>query len=228
MKKYVLVAGVFSLSLLTAFLLVRTGFPGFPRYGWAKMGLASGYLAAAVVVGGLGSPLGRWLIAGFFCAWWGDFFLIGTGNGYFLSGLAAFLAGHLCYSIAFVAQGSRRGVAPVLWFLLAIPGVMLFVQIQPGIPAGLRLPVALYICVITAMVSLALGCLGRPGGTLLAVGAGLFYLSDIGVASHAFGGGPMEPFRQLVRFYFPGQYVLVAAIAVARYSARKKGMVPVQ
>ena len=222
MKKYVLAGCGFALCVLIAGLLAGAGFDGFPHYGWAKMALATGYLVVAVAGGALGCALGRWLFAGFLCAWWGDFFLIGPGNTFFLCGLVAFLSGHVCYSVACIVHGARWGAAGFLWVGLAMVGLFLYAQLWPGIPAGLGIPVALYICVITAMVSLALACLGRSGGLLLACGAVLFFLSDIGVASHAFGGDRMDPFRQLVKLYFPRQYLLAAAIPVARFMTARR------
>jgi uncharacterized membrane protein YhhN len=221
-RKYAVATSIFALFILVALLLVHFHFDGkFHGHAWMKMALATGYLAAALAMGALDSRLGRWLLLGFACAWWGDFLLIGPKNPFFLAGLIAFLLGHVCYCAAYAAHGARWRVAGVSYLVLACPGAVLAWNLWPGIPAGMHLPVMLYLAVITLMVALSFGCVRRPGGWLLALGAVLFYLSDMGVSSHAFGGAHMEPFKRLVALYFPGQYVLALAIPVARRAAGK-------
>ncbi len=215
-RKYAAVVFIFMLFVTSAALLVHFCFSRLPGYGMPKMGLATGYLVAAVVLGALESRLGRWLLLGFACAWWGDFLLMGPKDTFFLAGLIAFLLGHVCYCIAYATHGAKGRVALVAYAVLAIPGMVLVWNLWPGIPAGLRLPVMLYLAVITLMVALSFGCVGRPGGWLLVLGALLFYLSDMGVSSHAFGDAHMEPFKKLVALYFPGQYILALAIPIAR------------
>ncbi len=221
MKKYLAMGIVFILFVLTALFFAKVFFGGISNFAWMKMGLASGYLLAAVGLGAPGFRLGRWLLPGFCCAWWGDFFLIGPGNGFFLAGLVAFLLGHVCYCIAYATHGARWGVALISSAVLACPGAVLVWKLWPGIPAGLGAPVIVYLTVITMMVSLSFGCVGRPAGWFLVLGAVLFYLSDMGVSSQAFGGADMGPLKQLVKLYFPGQYVLAAAIFIARRSQEK-------
>ena len=220
-KKYGAVVSVLVLFVAAASLLVRLCFNQFPGYGLTKMALATGYLVLAVALGALDSRLGRWLLLGFACAWWGDFLLIGPGNGFFLAGLIAFLLGHVCYCIAYATHGPRWSVAGVSYLVLACPGAVLVWNLWPGIPAGLGLPVMAYLSVITLMVALSVACIGRPGASLLVLGAVLFYLSDIGVSSHAFGDAPTVALKWLVILYFPGQYILALAIPVARRAAEK-------
>ena len=104
---------------------------------------------------------------------------------------------------------------------LAGLGAVLVWTLWPGIPAGLGLPVMLYLAAIALMVALSFACFGRPGGRLLVLGAVLFMLSDVGVSAHAFGDTRMEPFKRLTVLYFPGQYLLALAIPVARRMAAK-------
>lgn len=222
-KKYAAATVVFPLFVAVAAMVVRLGFNGFPGYGMPKMCLATGYLVAAVLMGALDSRLGRWLLLGFACAWWGDFLLIGPGNGFFLAGLIAFLLGHVCYSIACATHGPRWGVAGVSYLALAGLGAVLVWKLWPGIPAGLGMPVVLYLAAITLMVALSFACVGRPGGWLLVLGAVLFTLSDVGVSAYAFGDTRMAPFKPLTVLYFPGQYLLALAIPIAR---RKRHLNP--
>ncbi len=220
-KKYALPVRVYVLFLVVAVLLVRLGFDGFPNYGWIKMAVATGYLLAAVVMGASDSRLGAWLLRGFACAWWGDFFLMGPGKLFFLAGLIAFLLGHVCYCVAFATHGARWRIALPSYLVLACPGAFLLWKCWPGIPAGLGLPAVVYLAAITLMVALSFACIGRPGAWLLVVGAVLFYLSDMGVSAHAFGKEQMDLLKPLVILYFPAQYLLALAIPVARRAAKK-------
>lgn len=220
-RKYAALLFLFLLFVAVAAMLERLYFRGFPGYGMAKMGLATGYLVLAVTLGALDSRLGRWLLLGFAFAWWGDFLLIGPGNGFFLAGLVAFLLGHICYCVAFATHGPRWGMAAATYLVLSFPGAALLWKLWPGIPAGLGFPVLLYLVTITLMVALSFACIVRPGGWLLVLGAVLFYLSDMGVSAHAFGDSGMGPFKRLVILYFPGQYLLALAIPLARRSLAK-------
>lgn len=221
LRKYLALVLVFAVFIAVAALLVRFCFDRFPHYGGPKMALATGYLLAAVLMGALNSRLGRWLLLGLACAWWGDFLLMGPKDTFFLAGLLAFLAGHLCYCVAYATHGARARVVLPSLAVLAIPGMVLVWNLWPGIPAGLRVPVMLYLTAITLMVALSFGCIGRPAGWILVLGALLFYLSDMGVSSRAFGGADMAPFKSLAPLYFPGQYLLAVAIPVARRAAGK-------
>lgn len=141
----------------------------------------------------------------------GDVFLMFPG--YFIQGLVSFLVAHLFY-IALFRQGvpwlaSRRGALAVLAYGLCMY-VVLWVG---GLPAGLRVPVALYVVAIGLMAAQAIGraqvhalVQTRPqdrwSAVAVAVGAGLFMLSDTLLAINRFVSPlPWSPVWVLCTYY---------------------------
>ncbi|MFC4224734.1 lysoplasmalogenase [Lysinibacter cavernae] len=118
--------------------------------------------------------------AGIVLSWLGD---ITLGN--FVVGLTFFLLAHIAYIVLF-AQAFRGRVAkwtPVyfVWF-----GLLVW-MLLPHLGA-LLVPVIAYGLVLAAMATVA-----TRGGALLALGGGLFVLSDSVLAIHMFYPDPVVP-----------------------------------
>jgi uncharacterized membrane protein YhhN len=104
----------------------------------------------------------------------------------FLAGLGAFLLGHLAFAVAFAA----RGISP-LWTVLAAAVLLIACArvlswLLPHVAPPMRAPVVAYALVITAMVASAIGAMAAGAPALLAVGAAMFYASDLAVARDRF------------------------------------------
>ena len=118
-----------------------------------------------------------WFVAALVLSLAGDVFLLGDDR-WFLAGLAAFLAGHLAYTVGFIVADTWR------WWPFAIAAVgvaLLVIVVGRRIVAGaahrdraLRLPVIAYLTVISMMLLAAAGA----GNTWAIVGATLFVVSD--------------------------------------------------
>lgn len=110
----------------------------------------------------------------------GDYFLSRDDNR-FVTGLSAFLTGHIAYIILFVSIGTFEWK----WLMLAI----LFYSVSFGgylwgVTGNYRWPVLAYIAVITVMAGVALNL---PSANFLAVvGAFIFVLSDSVLAVRMF------------------------------------------
>jgi len=101
----------------------------------------------------------------------------------FVPGLAAFLAAHVCYLVGFWSAGPTAGgfaIAVIVVVLVVAPlaRAILGAIARAGLPAELRIAVALYMTVISAMLATALA----TGNVLAAVGATLFVASDSMIA----------------------------------------------
>ena len=181
--------------------------------GICKMTASTSFLVTAVAAGALHSIYGKVLFAGLFCSWWGDLFLIGSGDLFFLGGLISFFIAHVAYCIAYAAHGANPRRTILALAALALPALLMGRWLWPGVPDNLRGPVAAYIGVITLMVALAVGVMGRPGGILILLGAIAFYLSDIFVARRNFvQSGAMNVVLGLP-LYFGAQAMLAGSIA---------------
>jgi alkylglycerol monooxygenase len=116
----------------------------------------------------------------------GDVFLM--FDGFFLPGLASFLAAHLCY-LALCKQGlawfpSRRALAATLSVAVLMVAVLL-----PHLGPVLQFAVPAYACAIALMAAQAIGratVLRDPGSRAFALGAVLFMLADTALAIDRF------------------------------------------
>nr|WP_245796120.1 lysoplasmalogenase [Actinacidiphila alni] len=123
-----------------------------------------------------GAP--RALLAALMCGCAGDVLLEIGGTVPFLLGMAGFAAGHICYLRLFAARrlhghapGPQHAVYAVVWAVMVA-------LLWPGLDAGLRVPVAAYSLLLTAMAAAAYGL-----GPVTALGGALFLLSDTLIAT---------------------------------------------
>ncbi|MCH0542483.1 lysoplasmalogenase [Streptomyces sp. MUM 203J] len=171
------------------------------------MPLLAGYAAVR------GAP--RPLLAALLFGWGGDVFLLSDADWAFLVGMGSFAAGHVCYLVLF-ARSRRTGTGRASVLLGALYGlalVVLVASLWPGLPADLRVPVAGYSLLLTAMA-------WRSGGLGPVAGAGgaLFLLSDTLIATGV-AHWPQLPAPDfwIMLTYTAGQYLL--AVGVLRTSS---------
>jgi uncharacterized membrane protein YhhN len=174
----------------------------------AKLVASSAFVLLAVACGARDSRFGRLILSGLVLSWFGDAFLIGTSQHWFLLGLASFLGAHVAYTAAFVTAGLDRR-----WLLVAaVPvaaiasGVLLW--LEPGLPRELAWPVRAYTAVISLMVVAAFGTLGAGATPLIAVGACLFFLSDLSVAALRFTEPAFPTYVLGLPLYYAAQVCL--------------------
>lgn len=164
------------------------------------------------------------LVVGLALSTVGDVLLMFSGGAYgalfFLLGLAAFLCTHMCYLGGFLTEVNLRNgflranpvwVAPFAVFLVA------FVSwLWPGIPDGMRLPVAAYAGVISGMAMGVVNLRGHVRGAVFSTalaGALLFMLSDSLIAVHKFGH-PFPGARVIIMVtYLAGQWLIARGIS---------------
>src|SRR5579863_4093993 len=133
---------------------------------------------------GLGTRRG-WFVAALVLSLVGDVELMLPGD-HFVAGLLAFLTAHLCYIVGFFLPGpSPAGfaAAAVVVVVLALP-VSRRILAALGEHSRLRVPVTVYVAVISVMVATALA----SGSGFAAVGALLFAVSDGMIAWDRFVG----------------------------------------
>lgn len=152
----------------------------------------------------------------------GDVLLMISLDRLFLPGLAAFLFAHVCYIIGFntpLPALSFWGL--ILAVMIGLSGVRLLRRITAPLPAqgqaGLRTPVLLYGAVISLMLLSAMLKLTdtswEAGAALLvALGAFLFYLSDIILAWLKFIAPIQHGRLYNILTYHLGQIALIAGV----------------
>ena len=175
-------------------------------------------LVALIAAAGLLDPAAdaqtrrAWFVAALIFSLTGDVLLM-LPRDLFVPGLAAFLVGHLCYVAGFWTHGPTGlalAIAVVVVTALVAPlGRRILTAIaRARQPSELRVAVAVYMVVISAMLATALA----TGNVLAAVGATLFVASDSMIAwdrfVHPFARAPVA----IMVTYHLGQAGLVASL----------------
>ncbi len=195
--------------------LLAAGWRGAHRVAGGAKTLASlGFLATALAAGALETAYGRVVLGALVLCALGDVLLIARGAGRaFLAGLVSFLLGHLGFAVAFAVRGISLGVAAGAIVLL-IPVIFAVMRwLGPHVPPDMRIPVRAYVGVISAMVVTAAGATAAGGPISIAIGAVLFYLSDLSVARDRFvAPGPVNGLWGLP-LYYGGQLFLAVSVA---------------
>ncbi len=167
--------------------LVISDFKDFRPGRYLFKPLAAGaFIWLALALGALHSTYGLWMLAGLVFCLLGDVFLMPDSERSFLAGLVSFLCGHLLYAIAFISLANN--ITGLL--LSAVPALLLMGLVLrwllPHVDAAMKVPVAVYTLVITAMLLCAGLTAGHPAAAWILAGAWGFALSDIAVARQQF------------------------------------------
>ncbi|MGW7403959.1 lysoplasmalogenase [Streptomyces sp. NPDC054833] len=148
----------------------------------------------------------RLLVAALLCGWGGDVLLLSDAQPAFMAGMACFAAGHVCYLALFRGYGPSRARGGLLAPAYAVVLVVTAALLWPDLPAGLRVPVACYSALLTAMAYGAAARLGLVAG----LGGALFMLSDTLIATGiADWPQPPRPDLWIMLTYALAQFLLV-------------------
>lgn len=122
----------------------------------------------------------------------GDVLLIPSSPAFFTAGLFAFLLGHVGFGMAFAQRDIDPRTTLSAAAAQALIGGLVWRWLSPNLPVADRVPVGLYVAVISAMGATAVGGAGGWTGAEKAkawvqvAGAILFQVSDLFVARQQF------------------------------------------
>ncbi len=159
------------------------------------------------------------ILLGLFFSLGGDVALMFTSSKAFLAGVGCFLLAQVVYGATFATRGALSGS----WVGTAIVMLLLFVALMAYLYPHLgkmRVPVMVYAAVISFMVLTAIGArqssrFGATQAALVAVGAILFYISDVILAVNKFAH-PFKRYRLLnLSAYYAGQLLIALSAAYA-------------
>lgn len=151
---------------------------------------ATTLLVAAMVLGEGASADPRYrraIFAGLLLSTAGDVFLMLPGD-WFVFGLGAFLCAHLAY-LAGLCKRARPFAAAWPFLAYAALAAAVLGVLWPHLPAGLRIPVIVYVAVLAAMAAQAAAVWRRRGdaaGAAAALGGACFVFSDATLAIDRF------------------------------------------
>jgi len=190
------------------------------RLGWiTKPAVMLALIAGFTAVDGWQGPL-IWFGLGLIFCLAGDILLM-LRRRVFIFGLAAFLVGHVCYTLFFNLPhpSPLRVLIPAITLVILL-GWTAFLPVFRALPRkaygmSFMLPMTLYTLVISLMLASALSLPFNPAwrklpALLCAAGAALFYLSDV-ILSHNRFVQPLARARFWTRLpYHSGQILLTA------------------
>ena len=176
---------------------------------------AAAFLWLALSLDATATTYGSWLLAALVCCMVGDLFLMPDSERTFLAGLTAFLCGHLLFAVAFLQLPTNTfGL-----IITSLPAVVLLVAVlrwlAPHVNREMKIPVALYVLVITAMLLCAGLTAGQPAAMVIIGGAWGFAFSDLAVARRQF----VQPDSRInglwgTPLYFFSQMLLASSLAL--------------
>jgi uncharacterized membrane protein YhhN len=148
----------------------------------------------------------------------GDVFLALPQDKMFLLGLVSFLVGHIFYIIGFLSVAHINTWTWLGTFIVLVFSGYVYFWLKPHL-GTMKVPVLVYIIVITIMLSGAWSILGesilaRLGRVMVFSGASCFYVSDLFVAQDRFmKKAPINRFLGLP-LYYTGQFLLAFSVGL--------------
>jgi len=183
--------------------------------GVAKPIASTGFIAVALAAGALQTPYGLAVLAALALCWVGDVLLIPKGaKTPFLVGLTSFLLGHLGFVVAFALLGPDPLWTAVAGAVALGPVYLALRWLRPHLSERMRIPVVVYVVVISLMVVVALGAVAAAGRCAIAVGAICFYLSDLSVARHRFVSESFWNKCWGLPLYYGAQLILASTVSL--------------
>ena len=180
-----------------------------------KLSASSVFLWEGLARGLHSAPEGAWIFAGLVGCFVGDAALLSRAKLAFLSGLGAFLLGHLLFAVGFAMRGPAWTVCAASLVLLIPPAVLVHRWLMPHVEKSMRAPVLAYMTVITVMLALATGLATSTGAWALLVGAAMFYVSDLAVARDRFISQSEMNHLWGAPAYFIGVWLMARAFPLA-------------
>ncbi|MFJ5551550.1 lysoplasmalogenase [Streptomyces sp. NPDC093225] len=171
--------------------------------GWHPGHVLAKPLLMPLLVGYVLTRRGPWLlVAALAFGWGGDLALLFDADPAFLVGMGSFALGHVCYLVLF----GRARAHPLLGAAYALALVTTVSLLWSDLPAELRIPVAGYSLLLTAMAFRS-GVLGPVAG----IGGALFLLSDTLIATGVAEWPQLpRPDFWIMLTYLAAQYLLAA------------------
>jgi uncharacterized membrane protein YhhN len=208
-----MLAGLLAIAVA---LLLAAEYRGWRAGIWlAKPAASTLFVLAALRGGALDWSYGRLVAVALALSWLGDVLLIPVERPrVFQAGVAAFGLAHVAYVAAFLSRGCAlwRALPAAAFAVLAFTAAARW--LRPHVPAEMRLSVRAYMAILSAM--LVAGAAASAADPAIALGAALFYASDLAVARDRFVAPGFANALVGLPLYYAAQMVLAATGSGAR------------
>ncbi len=183
------------------------------RGKWTWKPIASlGFIIVALGHGPSSSTYDVAIVAGLFLGAIGDVLLIPKAKQAFMAGLGVFLLGHVAYVMAFWSLGVTFTAFLPAFAVLLLVAALVAQRLLVHVPQRMKVPVALYILVITVMMAAAVTAFLAGANGIIVAGSALFYLSDLAVARERFVEPGFVNRAVGLPMYYVGQLLLAWSI----------------
>jgi len=185
-----------------------------PRpYAVAKTVASLGFLWTALAAGALGAEWSRWAFVALLLSASGDVALtVRTARG-FLLGLLCFAFAHGTYALAFARRGVALGTLALTAALAALAAWGAWRAFGGRVPRRMRVPVALYLAVLAAMLAAGGATAILHRSWRLGIGALLVAGSDVAVARERFVAPGFANKLIGLPTYYLGQILIASSLA---------------
>ncbi len=132
----------------------------------------------------------------------------------FMIGLVLFLLAHVAYAVTFTLLAGLDAIVWPATLVLLVLGGGTYRLFRGGL-GTMKVPVIVYIVVISVMVNQAVATFNSSAFNtsqvwMIAIGAALFYISDVILAANRFWK-PFQYNRISLAFYYAGQFLIALA-----------------
>lgn len=155
-------------------------------YAVAKAVASAGFVALAIAAGATGAAWSSLALAGIAVAATGDVVLAGHSKRSFVIGLSCFAVAYATYAVAFLLRGVDGRTLAVTAVIAAAVGASAWVYLRAHLPGKLRVPVRVYLMVVSSMLATGVAAGITHRALPLALGAALITGSDLLVARERF------------------------------------------
>lgn len=153
------------------------------------------------------TSVAMWIVIGLVLGAIGDVALLGKGDRAFMTGLVAFLGGHIAYVVAIATALPMSQWVDAAALVPIVGGALVLASLWPNL-GDMKIPVIVYVLTIVTMVIGALA-LWHPA---LTTGAVLFFVSDIAVARDKFVASEFSNRAWGLPCYYAGQLFIAWSI----------------
>jgi uncharacterized membrane protein YhhN len=169
---------------------VASAFLDDDRQSWSrvfKMAASSGVIVLVFLLSPEQSAYLVLVVVALAASWIGDLALSYEGRVPFVVGLVAFAAAHVAYIAAFMARSALSStVLVVSGIVMTVFAVVVIRWLSPHRPAELKIPIIVYVVIISVMVSTAFATHATVPDIRIPIAAVAFAVSDLFVARQRF------------------------------------------